>query len=354
MVLAGCTKNEVLEVPSKKITFSTPIVKPVTKAIIDGTTYPEDASFGVFAWYSPSGNLGTETGTVTEYMNNVNVSRDAALRDDLTESSENGGWEPTTPYYWPKTGSLTFDAYSPYSISSFVDATSTDGITIKDYVVVAAADVDVLYATRALNKTTSSDDTSTDTDLTVYDGVDIPFHHALAAVYVTAKTDAEYSRDIKITSLKIVSAHNKSTFSQGESKTSDTDRNTWGTTSFSDADSPVVYTYVSSSTKVPYVDGTTVTSPLDCGHKILLPQTFSYSGAKIEVDYTIGYGDGSELAQSATFELKDKYKDTQGNDILFWDKGKKYTYNIVFGLKEIFFEPSVTEWVPVTVGDLTI
>lgn len=349
--LSSCTKDEVSPTPDQKITFSAPVVSPSTKTIIEGTTYPESETFGVYAWYSPSGTLGTANETPTTYMNKVEVKHNSALKDNVDETTEKGGWEPATAYYWPKTGSLTFDAFSPYSINSYLSATSADGIEIKDYVVAADAQVDVLYSDRALNKTTSSDNAA-GVATSIYDGVDIKFHHALSAVYITAKTDAKYERDIKIKSLKITSAHNKATFSQNESNA--TAKNSWGTTSFSDAQSPVEYTYVSTSTVVPYVDGTDVTKPLDCGYKILLPQQFADSKATIEIVYSIAYGTDSELDQSIEFDLSNNYTDTDNNKISEWKQGDKYTYNLVFGLQKIFFEPTVTDWVPVVVSDLTI
>lgn len=322
VALASCTKNEMapsVNAQQDEITFSTPVVAPVTKAIVDGVVYPTTESFGVYAWHNTAADA---------YMNEVQVSYTAGLADDVTgeTAGENGGWKPATSYYWPKEGSLVFDAFSPYSVSDKVSATKTDGITITDYVVADAADVDLMFATRTTEKTSVNDGENAGIP---YDGVDIAFNHALSAVQVMAKTASDYAgTTIEITSIQINNADSKGTFNQNVGSTA-----AWATST------PAEYAYA----------GKTLTEEAqDLGTKLLLPQTID-ADLTITINYTI-----NELAQTSTFKFADHKNGTKEDDssvtVEAWEMGNKYVYTLVFTLDEIFFEPIVTDWETITVA----
>lgn len=322
VALVSCVKNEMD--PSTKqqdeITFSTPVVAPATKAIVDGVVYPTTESFGVYAWHN--------TGAAA-YMDKVQVTYTAGLADDVTgeTAGENGGWKPTTSYYWPKVGSLVFDAFSPWSVNGQVSATKADGLTITDFVVADAADVDLMFATRTAEKTNVNDGANADVP---YDGVDIAFNHALSAVQVMAKTASDYAgTTIEITSIQINNADSKSTFNQNAGSTA-----AWAATS-----TPAAYAYT----------GATLTATAkDLGTKLLLPQTID-ADLTITINYTI-----NGLAQTSTFKFADHKNGTdEGGDpvtVNAWEMGNKYVYTLVFTLDEIFFEPIVTDWETITVA----
>ena len=321
VAFVSCTKNELAPSAAEQneITFTTPVVAPATKAIVDGVVYPTTESFGVYAWH----NTAAEA-----YMNKVQVSHTAGLADDKTEETygENGGWKPSTAYYWPKEGSLVFDAFSPWSVNTKVSATKAAGITITDYVVADAADVDLMYATRTAPKTSVNDEAH---DGIPYDGVDIAFNHALAAVQINAKTASNYTgTTIEITSIKIVQADSKGTFKQNVGGTEG-----WTTST------PAEYAYT----------GATLTaSAQELGTKLLLPQAYDADLA-ITVNYTI-----NGLAQTSTFKFTDHKNGTNegGSSVTVdaWKMGNKYVYTLVFTLDEIFFEPIVTDWETITVA----
>lgn len=322
VALVSCVKNEMD--PSTKqqdeITFSTPVVAPATKAIVDGVVYPTTESFGVYAWHNTAADA---------YMNEVQVTYTAGLADNVTgeTAGENGGWKPTTSYYWPKVGSLVFDAFSPWSVNGMVSATKADGLTITDFVVADAADVDLMFATRTAEKTNVNDGANADVP---YDGVDIAFNHALSAVQVMAKTASDYAgTTIEITSIQINNADSKGTFNQNASSTA-----AWASTS-----TPAEYAYT----------GATLTATAqDLGTKLLLPQTID-ADLTITINYTI-----NGLAQTSTFKFADHKNGTDegGSAVTVnaWEMGNKYVYTLVFTLDEIFFEPIVTDWETITVA----
>lgn len=353
VAMASCTKNE-LKVPSTGtdavISFQ-PVVANATKAV----TYLETAnmktactSFGVFAWYAePTLVAG---GSATAYMDNVTVTYDGEIDDNTTGK---GAWKPASPYYWPKNGTLSFDAYAPANAhaaspskgSGKVSSTAANGLKIENYTVAdLGAQYDLLYSTRTLNKTTSTGGTNN-----TYDGVDIAFHHALSAIEVTAMTDMDYSGAIKLKTITILNAYSKGTFNQNM-----TDATTEGPAAWS-----------GQSTETPYElfsgDQALSTSPLSSAsspaikNAILLPQSFDHSPetvnkVSIKVDYAIKHGE-EYLDQTQTFTLNTTVSSAIQNG---WEKGKRYTYNFIFSLKDIYFAPSVADWTDVTVDNINV
>ena len=363
VAMASCTKNE-LKVPSTGtdavISFQ-PVVANATKAdyITNSSIAPvgstSDFKFTVYAWYTHNAEMtaSTTTATATKYMDAVVVSY-KARHDDGTPGATpgatqgQGGWSPENKYYWPKNGYLSFDAYAPSAASS--DGTFSSsvekglqiaGYTVKDL----AQQYDLLYSTRTLNKTTSTGGNN-DT----YDGVDIAFHHALSAIEVTAKTDKDYSDAIKLKTITILNAYSKGTFNQNM-----TDATTEGTAAWS-----------GQSTETPYElfsgDQALSTSPLSSAsspaikNAILLPQSFDHSPetvnkVSIQVNYAIKHGE-EYLDQTQTFTLNTTTVSSAIQN--GWEKGKRYTYNFIFSLKDIYFAPSVENWDNVTVDNINV
>lgn len=101
--MAACTKSNVqLEQPGE-IAFQ-PVAQKATKAAVDGTVYPVDESFNVWAWWddvAPSANPTYANYTAKYIDAGKFIARD------------NFNWGGETPYYWPTSGSLVFAGYSP-------------------------------------------------------------------------------------------------------------------------------------------------------------------------------------------------------------------------------------------------
>lgn len=357
VAMASCTKNE-LKVPSTGsdavISFQ-PVVANATKAdYITNSSIsanPTSFRFAVFAWYPEGGGeMLASTTTGTKYMDNVTVTYNGSFND--TDDTGTGTWAPSTTYYWPKNGKLSFDAYAPADAHAAstpgagkgtFNSDIKKGLQITDYTV---ADLDnqydLLYSTRAKNKNTSNGGNSG--NLT-YDGVDIAFKHALAAIEVQAKTADNYGDDvIQLTGVTIQKAYNKGSFSQG--MTSPVDEGTPAWTGHSNEVNYVLFSGTQS------LNTSEVTSPT-IKNAIVLPQSFTHSPneVSIKVDYQIK-GTNGYLAQTQTFKLNTT---TVGSTLQTgWEMGKKYTYTLVFTLEDIHFAPSVTEWTGVTVKDIDV
>lgn len=347
--MASCTKNE-LKVPSTgsdAVLSFQPVVANATKATYLTTDNMDEkcTEFGVFAWYGEPTLVAD--GSATAYMVNVTVTYDSS-KDDATNGS--GAWKPAQNYYWPKNGTLSFDAYAPASAhastpgagTGTVTSTAANGLKIEDYTVAElAGQYDLLYSTRTLNKSKSTDGTNT-----TYDGVDIAFHHALSAIEVTAKTDKDYSGAIKLKTITILNAQNKGEFNQNMNNAV-----TEGTPEWTNNDTEVSYVLFSGDQAL---STTALTSPA-IYNAILLPQDFIHASSgkhvSIRVDYTIKHG-SYYLPQTQTFDLSATTVSSVAQTD--WEMGKRYTYNFIFSLEDIYFAPSVDIWDDITVDNINV
>ena len=104
LTLAACSKNNIdqTSMESRAINFNT-VANKATKAPISGTTYSYDCpNFGVFAYYLSTGtwNTAAANSSAVSYMDNVTV--------EFNDTKDI--WAPSSIYYWPLQGSLTFIA----------------------------------------------------------------------------------------------------------------------------------------------------------------------------------------------------------------------------------------------------
>ena len=154
--------------------------------MIDGATYKStDPTFGTLAYYLPKGKT---------WLANM---ADAELYIPISEVSYLSSvstWSTATPYYWPKTGSLTFFSYSPYK---YKEAGSTETLAVEaltgndgfqlEYDVDAHQDTDFMVADIAKDKTANETNGG-------YKGVPTVFRHKLTQIvginFLTVGKDA--------------------------------------------------------------------------------------------------------------------------------------------------------------------
>ena len=345
-VLASCTKNE--PAPSvteqQEITFASPVVSLNTKALLEGATFPTTQTFNVWAWYSEK---EAYDGDGVQYMTDVKVEYSDKNFNDAEDV--NGAWAPTPTYYWPKKGRLTFDAYSPTGLAG-VSCDKSEGLKITDYEVPQdlTAQVDVLYSDRAPNKIRTSY-----TSNNPYEGVDLVFNHALAAVAFTVKQSNAYPEGtIKVKDI-IIKAQSQGDFAHNISYSGGSVTKSPG---WADQKNRVDYKALACDDYANSVQP--VNAEGAAGATVLvLPQEFSYTNdVTITVNYFIKNYNEAPLLQKAEFHLKDEAnqsgKDTSDNAVQVskWEMGKKYTYNLTIGLNDIFFAPTITPWEGVTVN----
>lgn len=361
VALASCVNDEAMELNpqasgDQKISFNAPIVSGTTRVVYgeqpttDTKKYSTAERFRVYAQWDKDGHF--------ESWITANNDNQAIYMDDIEVAYDNtvDGWSSDAAggnvYYWPKTGVLTFAAYSPSDVSSFTHSYTQAGLSVTDFTVAAATanQYDFMYSTRSVYRTKSDNWLAAGAGHTAqsFKGVDILFKHALSSIKFKVKAKETYANTtIRVKQVTILNAYSQGDFAEDY---------TAGTASWTDHALPVNYTVKTNANN--QILTTDAAALAEANDVILLPQAMKHSDAetvKVKVDYSIQNGTGPELTQEATLDLATDnnggyYKDSATSaDIEAWEMGKRYTYTITIGLEKIYFSPEVTEWVDVTV-----
>lgn len=319
MVLTGCVKNEVIE-PEREIDFNAVNYKAQTGRAyvygpLAGTTYDPAEHFGAFAFHDTDAWSATDASyNPAVYMDNVEIWLNAAKWKNHTK-----------PYFWPKTGQLSFVCYSPYAFGTgTVAATATKGVTFTGF--------------------TTTNDLSKQVDLMTMDvlkdqtkagaEVEAAFKHILSQVVFTVAPKenlSAYVDDLTLDRLVL-----KAVKSVGNYASTD---ETVANGSWNNVTTPIDYTFATAMD----VDHTDTTAAAVGNPAIVIPQ--ACENYVVEVDYTITYIGGA-IDKLTGVQLMISTEE--------WEKGNKYTYNLQIGLgDEILFTPSIsTDWA--NGGDNTI
>lgn len=325
--VAACSKTEVTPVTAEdtEITYN---VAPKVKAT---TAFNTDWTFKSTALYLPSGETwDSHTTTPTTYI-------DAA---EIEYNTTKQVWKNAAKtYYWPKTGKLTFFAWTAPlhnpSDSTYTNATvpgtvtvdATNGVKIASHDVVTNKNYDILVADITEDQKQN---------LTTYytAGVATLFRHKLSKVRFTAKTAQNYGSDItfKINSIKFKGIDSKGVYVQLPTEG-------WTTST------PADQTYYSSTT------GQTVTStaaPITGDQVFYMPQEFDNDGTTTDafvVNYTISITNGTNTT-SETIDYTVSLNSATAGKAVFaeWKMGYIYTIKLTLGLNEILWDPAIEKW----------
>lgn len=316
LALTGCVKNEGAYEADQEIAFSTVAQKPTKAEVygpIAGTTYPATEHFGVYAYFTAT-DYAANSATAPVYMNNVEVEQDGSYWHNTT-----------TKYYWPISGKLTFAAYSPKAFGTgTVSALCTTGVAFDGYT-----------ASTDLTKQVDLCVTDLIKDQTKQAAVATPFKHTLSQIVFTVapKVAVYYVTSIVVNSITVKTVKTVGSYASTDG--------TWANGSWSTLGTPAGYQVLGST---PVTLTLTSTTAVAAGTPIIvIPQ--ACAGYEIDINYTVNYS--ATVAATATV-TKTIAASSQ------WEKGKKYTYNLAFGLDEILFNPSVTDWVAATDVDYDI
>ena len=347
----GCRKIEPV-VPGESESSETPEAQKIplvfnafadstmTKAVTNkamGSKYDKDESFVVYAAYSQDPFPATHE----NYW-------DAGLT--CSYDSYYDAWAPSTLYYWPRAGYLTFQAYSPAGTGTAVTHTWTDGFSFPNFTVLdAGSQFDLLYTERVENcqranytiiRGNGYDD---DPNLSfMYNGINLAFKHALSQIEVQTSSSlgANASTKFYVQKIEIMNAYKKGTFTQS---TVDPATGTWVV---DDSVQKVHYTVLDKDTDWQLVPGADET-PVSVNPALtlmLLPQTLDRGtvgtfetgvDAYLNVTYKVG-SSGEKIIEQ--IPLPDS-----------WIRGNKYIYKLVFS-NHIEFTATITKWDDEIVG----
>ena len=325
VTLASCMKNQLdpASQTTRKINFST-VAGKATKSPLSGTTYKTtDPHFGVYCFALTTGTWAANSSTSQLYMDKVEVSYVDA--DKI--------WEPSSTYFWPLSGTLTFTGFSPISEASKVSYVKADKqLVVTDYVAAAttAAQTDLMWANTQKDLQDNQATYTSESETSTLKGVNMVFHHALSQVIFKVKK-ASGLEDYIVTV-------NSITFNAMST----------GTLTVTD-DSPV---WGAATVKADYTsEGSNVVAPAFASEfavfgnaNMMVPQTLTAANPlvandqKFVITYSLRKGDVDLGQKSVTVALRTA-------DVTAWDQNKIYNYNIVIDLNKIYFNPTMVDWV---------
>lgn len=312
-VLAACTKTTVYDDTRNEIGIS-PVAGQVTKAYFGPVdTYNDGETFGVFAQHTTEDaaeSFSGGSGDLSPYLSNVEFIKDA---------SEAGVWHGSTTYYWPKTGSLYFAGYSPFSASGTKDYSferSTPSLTITNF---------------TQGNYSSSPDKYQMVDLMWFDATsesansgapNVVFNHSLSWLTFKIKCSDGLNDLFAIKKVVLENINQTGTFTSNGEK------------------SKAVWNPVSNPQSITLYDDTqTITSTeYIIDNLLIIPQATQ----NLIITYTQKAAAGTpDIEQTFTTKL-DGGDGASGKEN--WMLGKHYTYTIKFSADKIKLTPSVDAW----------
>ena len=193
--MTACSRVDVAGDAQREINFE--VANYLTKAT--GSVY-DNGAFGTYSWYT----AGTASGSQgVEFMVNETVDK------------VGGVWKTSVnTFYWPKTGSIDFISYSPFSgTNDTADSNPAITKTSISYTGITAGNVDLMYADKVNCSANVNEVTDSDTADSGFTGVPTVFRHALAKLsfkikanfitYTDPTTNTTTSWEVKVTSAKI-------------------------------------------------------------------------------------------------------------------------------------------------------
>lgn len=321
LLAAGCGKV----VPSGTGQSQVPVFfqSPETKALVNtsiGPNYDTREDFCTYAAFSeaefdPAGSYKPfwDGGIQCSY-NNIYL-----------------GWAPVATYYWPASGYLSFQAYSPADAPVPAFSWQT-GFTWDDFTVPAAGlQYDLLYSNRVTNcrrsdYTPEGDSYDDDPDYEfIYKGVNLSFKHALSLIEVQASSALGSYSSIKYCIQKVV-LHDAYYMGDFASSTQSWTTNTSAQTDYTLLDLSGETAPEDRWKVLPGSDEYPVSVHPDVA-LILLPQELA--GTYLSIDYKCTADD---VVRTTDVPLTGT-----------WERGKKYTYKLVFS-SDIEFSASISGW----------
>lgn len=311
-LLASCSKIENDPVAYQSgINFIVATHMISTKGV---TAFPTTSDFASYAYYADRA-AGQPIGTPMYE------------EDRVSYNTAEKYWITTVKHYWPKSGTLTFLAYAPYTVSdaSLTPAVTTDKMVWTD-AKVYAENADILYADKAIGMSNSD---KTDAAQTGHDkGVPTVFNHATSQVQIVVTpaylTDGEHTTwEVKLNSFKLEGIN-----TLGTCTVASNDLNTqWGAPVWVSTNPATVVDYT-----IPTVLNSTSASVSVLPTHIMVPQTIS-DDAKITVNVDIITKIDGAVANTVadytyTAQLNKARRTVNNALVEAWVPGYSYIYTI--------------------------
>lgn len=345
VAFTSCVQNEEFAPkPQKEISFEVANYVHTSRAGAFATT----ETFAANAWV-------TDGGTTNQLI------KDEAVTHQTIDGSN--VWKTANTYYWPLEGTVDFICYYPTTVKPNItySYTGADELTYKDYTV---ADVDVMYADKAVRYSANNSATDNGTDFGIvgygFTGVPTLFHHALAKLNFKVQNgnydDGVYYWVVTVKSITANNIHKKGSVTlTHDSNTADASYGDWDLPDpavWTPSATPVTATYTWDPASDVVLDDEDVTA-FDAKTVYVMPQTLTKVGdhQTVTVVYTV---DQIRMSDSAVISSKDYNPtlDLYSTTLEHWQMNKDITYTLSFNPKGemILFAPAVQEWGTATGG----
>ena len=382
VAMAACSKVETNdETPNSPIRFSVVNHLQQTKAT-QGLQYPTSVPFGANAWWTQDTWDNTADASKQTYVFMVN--QEVAYA--------NGEWAPTVPFYWTKTGYITFASYSPYvtestkaskGFSALPEYDVNNGYIFTNYTIVDDTNVDLMYSDLAANctkKTNQNGADVTDDEVSGTDsgfiGVPTIFNHALCQIGFEFRAIGRMNPNVdrivvELEDVDIVNIDKKGTFTQNPASGIKWESDHTVAANLADYDfqpaSTITLNLIENTAA--NVAATTNYTALNVT-RILLPQELllntddidTTSDQKIVVTYTIKIhytsapADESDPAYWATEQVTSAVRLNNGT-ITAWRDNQNITYRISinpYSTVPVTFDPAIVDWTDVYSTDINL
>ena len=384
----ACSKVEAVDnAPDSPIRFSVVNHLQRTKAT-QGLQYPTSVPFGANAWWTQEtwDNTANASKQTYVFMNNQEV------------AYANGEWAPTVPFYWTKTGYITFASYSPYvddstkaskGFSALPAYDVNNGYIFTNYTIVDGTNVDLMYSDLAEDCTKKTNQTGVDvtddklenTTDSGFIGVPTIFNHALCQIGFEFRAIGRMNPNVDrivvdLEDVDIVNIDKKGTFTQKNAIRWESDHTVAANLANYDYQPESTITLNLIENTAANVAATNNYTALGIT-RILLPQELeedddptdltvdpiaTTSDQKLVVTYTIKIhytsapADESDPAYWATEQVTSEVRLNNGT-ITAWRDNQNITYRISinpYSTVPVTFDPAVADWTDIYSTDINL
>lgn len=343
--MAACTKVSVQHEQPGEISLQ-PVAAKATKAAVDGTTYPTDLNFNVWAWYDDA-NV-SDTPVYADYTTTMYINAGT-----FTNRTSSTNWGGVTPYYWPEQGSLVFAGYSPAldaTAGTFAYNLNTLTFTATDYVqstnISATADLMWFDAGKSYSANLGT--------ATSPIGVPAVFKHALSwLTFKFALKESETPQNWIIRKVELTAIATKANFTSKDDKVV-VDGNKTYPPKWSDQTVNENITVWTGDHTVTVTETALESTP---NGVVIIPQpcvagtdSSADPAPQLVITYDLknpAYKDSTSGVEEYLTGQKAYLTLTADDDA--WQVGKHYIYTIKFGANEILVSPTITDWTDKTV-----
>lgn len=320
IALVACTKTSVSYEQTGEIALA-PVTRVNTKAAVAGVAMPGDAILKVYGYYDANTAAGKtwKDGNFSAYLNGVKFAKNA---------DNKWGGSPD-PYYWPKSGSILFAAYTPESYSGVShgveETTGVDYFKVENAAQVTdfSKSVDLLYANFGKSAFNAV--------------VPMTFSHAFSWITINAN-DGDLADGATTPNFRI----KKITF-KGLVKEAKSDKlPEWTANATAGKGDFVIFSSAEANGKDVKKDPAEFANAENS--VFFFPQDLNNDEATLEIEYSMNKGNSEFVDQLFSAKFKTFTSGSPAGTVTKWEPGKHYIYQVTFGRNPILIEPKLVDW----------